>query len=192
LILTIGGRSTLVPDPSAGNEAMLRAYLALVAEVRGTPLGSGIELRHDDVVVLAEFLDLADGDLEAHLVNLLGVSANDAADVHRRIRKHRAITAAATLSVGGFLLLGAKTLPSNPTPAPPEPIVHTVSASPDPTTTITTTTVAIAPLPEAPSPSSYALAATPDVEIGDALVIERGQQPADPNTKIGDSVTYER
>jgi hypothetical protein len=31
-----------------------------------------------------------------------------------------------------------------------------------------------------------------DVEIGDALVIERGEQPDDPNTQIGDTVTYER
>ena len=60
LRLTIGDRSTVVPDSAAGNEAMLRSYLALVAEVRGTPIGSGIEVRHDDVVVLAEILDLTD------------------------------------------------------------------------------------------------------------------------------------
>ncbi len=31
-----------------------------------------------------------------------------------------------------------------------------------------------------------------DVQIGDALVIERGEQPADPSTQIGDTITFER
>ena len=34
--------------------------------------------------------------------------------------------------------------------------------------------------------------AADDVQVGDAMVIERGQPPADPSTEIGDSVTYER
>src|ERR1700704_6332500 len=107
MILTIDGRSTVLPDSAAGNEAMLRSYLELVAEVRGTPIGSGIEVRHDDVVVLAEILDLTDGDLDAHLAHFLGVSVEAAREVHHRLRRHRALAAAATLTVGGLALLGA-------------------------------------------------------------------------------------
>src|SRR3954468_24025213 len=92
--LTIGEHSTVVSHPALGNEAVLRSYVELVAEVRGTPIGSGIEVRHDDVVVLAEILDLTDTDLETHLANLLGVSARVAADVHGRIRRHHAFAAA--------------------------------------------------------------------------------------------------
>jgi len=44
-----------------------------------------------------------------------------------------------------------------------------------------------------PQTTTAATAApAPGVQIGSALVIERGTQPADPNTQIGDSVTYER
>jgi hypothetical protein len=191
--LAIGDRSTVVPDSAAGNEAMLRSYLALVAEVRGTLIGSGIEVRHDDVVVLAEILDLDDSDLEVHLANLLGVSANDAADVHRRIRRHRARTAVATLTVGGLALLGATNVSmASPAPARPAPLVGATTSEPEVTTA---TTVVATDTPELPDPSPKPHThprSSDDVQIGDALVIERGQQPDDPTTQVGDAVTYER
>ncbi|MEY2430352.1 MAG: hypothetical protein QOC92_77 [Acidimicrobiaceae bacterium] len=172
---------------------MLRSYLALVAEVRGTPIGSGIEVRHDDVVVLAEILDLADTDLEVHLANLLGVSANVAADVHRRIRRHRALTAAAALTVGGLTFLGATNV-SVAVPAPAK-AVHMVGATTSEADVPTTTAApaddeAFAP-PASPTPHARPRSSD-DVQIGDALVIVRGEQPADPNTSVGDAVTYER
>ncbi len=105
--LSIGDQSTIVPEFGAGNEAMLRSYLALVAEVRGTPIGSGIEVRHDDVVVLAEILDLTDTELDNLLAVLLGVSAEEAAAVHGRLRRHRALAAAASVAIGSIALLGA-------------------------------------------------------------------------------------
>lgn len=201
MVLTIGDRSISVPDPSGGNEAVLRAYLTLVSEVRGVTIGSPVEIRHDDVVALAEMLDLEDADLERHLVELLCLSPAGAAEVHGRIRRHRALTAAATLAFGGLALLGATNI-SSPDPSPPAPVrtaAHaTVASAPAPEPSTTTT--------EAPAPVASAApvaAATPDsvipppddpdgVEIGDALVIERGQQPDDPDVQIGDSVTHER
>jgi len=30
------------------------------------------------------------------------------------------------------------------------------------------------------------------IDIGSALVIERGTQPTDPNTQVGDAIHYER
>lgn len=202
LRLTIGDKSTVVPDSAAGNEAVLRSYLALVAEVRGTPIGSGIEVRHDDVVVLAEILDLTDADLEVHLANLLGVSAKDAADVHRRIRRHHAFAAAFAAALGSIAMVGA----TNVSAATPVPAKSAVVSSMQEDVPETTAIVAIAPAvadetpavadetpspPPPPAPHSQPTSAD-DVQIGDALVIERGQPPADPSTQIGDTVTYER
>lgn len=204
LRLRIGDHTTVVSDPALGNEAVLRSYLALVAKVRGTPIGSGIEVRHDDVVVLAQVLDLTDTDLEWHLERLLGVSAAEAAQVGRRLRRRRAFaTAAASLTVGGLAFLGATKVSATPSPAP-SPVssnmapVVAIQSEPEPTTTstlpdTTTTTVEVAPpaAPETTVPHVHPTSPD-DVQIGDALVIERGQQPADPSTQIGDAVTYER
>jgi hypothetical protein len=196
LLLTIGDRSTVVPDPAAGNEAMLRSYLALVAEVRGTPIGSGIQVRHDDVVVLAEILDLTDGDLELHLAKLLGVSATDAAAVHRRIRRHRAFAAAFAAALGSIAMVGATNVSAA------SPATASVVSSVHEEVPVTTAFVASSPAaavaadetpPPPPAPTPHDSPASPDdVQIGNALVIERGQQPDDPNTQIGDTVTYER
>ena len=195
LRLTIGDKSTVVPDSAAGNEAMLRCYLALVAEVRGTPIGSGIEVRHDDVVVLAEILDLTDDDLEVHLANLLGVSANDAAEVHRRIRRHHAFAAAFAAALGSVVFVGA----TNVSAASPAVARPAVIASAHEDVPATTAIIAIAapvadetpPPPPPPAPHTQPTS-DDDVQIGDAMVIERGQPPADPSTEIGDTVTYER
>jgi hypothetical protein len=192
--LTIGDRSTVVPDSAAGNEAMLRSYLALVAEVRGTPIGSGIEVRHDDVVVLAEILDLADTDLEVHLANLLGVSAKEAADVHGRIRRHRAFAAAFAAALGSIALLSATSVAADPN----QPAAAVVTFTPEEVPAKVVVAVPTAPVAEAPVPATAAPAThshhphSGDAEIGDALVIVRGEQPDDPNTQIGDAVTYER
>ena len=197
--LTIGDRSIAVPDSAVGNEAMLRSYLALVAEVRGTPIGSGIEVRHDDVVVLAEILDLSDRDLEVHLANLLGVSAKDAAEVHRRIRRHHAFAAAFAAALGSVALLSATVSGASPMPAKPaaiaftrEEVPHTVAiVASTPPPAAATAEAPTPPPPPAPTPHAHPTSSD-DVQIGDALVIERGQPPADPNTSIGDTVTYER
>jgi hypothetical protein len=197
LRLTIGDKSAVVPDSAAGNEATLRSYLALVAEVRGTPIGSGIEVRHDDVVVLAEILDLTDRDLEVHLANLLGVSANDAADVHRRIRVHHAFAAAFAAALGSIAMVGATNV-SAASPAVAKPaVVSSIQEDVPATTAGVAITAAVAdetPAPPPPPPlASHAQPMSADeVQIGDALVIERGQQPEDASTQIGDAVTYER
>jgi hypothetical protein len=189
--LTIGEHSTVVSHPALGNEAVLR-----------------IEVRHDDVVVLAQVLDLTDEDLESHLARLLGVSAATAAEVGRRLRRrHAFVAAAASLTVGGLALFGATKVAASPSPAPRPAMVVATTSSPDPTTT-TSTTVAPPPttpttpasVPEAPAPTEPTASDAPhthptgpdDVQIGDALVIVRGQQPDDPSTHIGDAVTYER
>jgi len=209
--LTIGDHSTVVSHPALGNEAVLRSYLSLVGEVRGTPIGSGIEIRHDDIVVLAQVLDLTDADLEKDLERLLGVTPATAAEVGRRLRRRHAFAAAAaSLTVGGLALFGASKVAATPAPAQPKPApVVATSSVPEPTTTSTTaapTTTTATPATEDTTPVDVPTSPAPpaaeaphthptgpdDVQIGDALVIERGQPPADPSTQIGDAVTYER
>lgn len=205
LRLTIGEHSTLVSDPALGNEAVLRSYLGLVAEVRGTPIGSGIEVRHDDVVVLAQVLDLTDTDLESHLQRLLGVSAAEAANVGRRLRRRRAFaTAMASVTVGGLALLGATNVAASPSPSPSNGVpaassqaeVTTTTSAVEQSTTVTTLPPVTEPPATTPPPAVEAPHSHPtspdDVQIGDALVIERGTQPADQSTQIDNAVTYER
>ena len=149
------------------------------------------------MVVLAEILDLTDADLEVHLANLLGVSAKDAADVHRRIRRHHAFAAAFAAALGSIALVGAPNVSASPRPA-----TAVVVSSVHEEVPVTTATVASTPTaasddgttpPPPPAPTSHTSPSSPDdVQIGDALVIERGDQPADPSTQIGDAVTYER
>jgi hypothetical protein len=187
LKLTIGSASTMVASPAAGNEAMLQAYLALVANVRGTPVGSTTEIRQDDIAALAEILDLTDDDLEQHLCDLLGMTPEDAAEVHRRLRWHRSLIAAATITVGGLTYFGAPAAAAPLAPAPASVVEYVV-----PGYAVATIGVERTPAPAAAAPSATEPAPADDVEIGDALVIERGDQPADPNMQIGDAVTYER
>ena len=199
--LSIGEHSTVINHPALGNEAVLRSYLALVSEVRGTPIGSGIQIRHDDVVVLAQILDLCDADLEQHLANLLGVSPMAAAEVGRRLRRRRAFAAAtASLTVGGLAFFGATKVGAAPAPPAPKPAAAVATISqPEVTTTSTTPTTVTEPSttvtlpPTTAPPATHTHPTSPDdVQIGDALVIERGQQPDDQSTQIDNAVTYER
>lgn len=96
--LTVGGRTTVVDCDPSDNECLLRTYLDLVADQRSVPLGRSIHLRRDDIAVLAELLDLDDDDLEARLQRILHLSEADAADLHRRLLRHR--VAAAAVGVG--------------------------------------------------------------------------------------------
>ncbi|HEY2812889.1 MAG TPA: hypothetical protein VGJ03_05460, partial [Acidimicrobiales bacterium] len=90
-----------MPD---SNEAMLRGYLAVVAKARGNAVASLTEVRQHDVAVLAQLLDLDDVDLEARFVRLLGMTPAMAADTRRRIAMHRAVLAAAGITVGLLMI----------------------------------------------------------------------------------------
>src|SRR5438128_2009591 len=95
--LRIGEHVAVVADDD--NEGVLRAYLTLVTRARGRAVRTGADLRHDDIVALAQVLDLDDVDLESRLVRLLGLSRGEAADVHRRLRA-RAAAAATAMAAG--------------------------------------------------------------------------------------------
>jgi hypothetical protein len=159
-LLTVG-EHTAVLEPSAdgdGNEAILRTYLELVARARHVVLGSGMQLRNDDIQALAALLHEDDVDLDRRLSRMLGVSLPEATEVRARISRHRLLIGAASLAVG---LLAAAPFVGGGT----DPAAATAAATVTP---------------------------APGVDIGTAMVIERGTQPADPNTQIGDTITYER
>jgi len=61
-----------------------------------------------------------------------------------------------------------------------------------PSTVVTTPDVPTTTVPPVSDEPHTTPTGPDDVQIGDALVIVRGQQPDDPNTHIGDAVTYER
>jgi len=211
--LTVGSRSTIVPDVADNNEAMLRGYLALVARARGFAVASLTQVRQHDVAVLAELLDLEDADLEARFVRLLGMTPEVAAETHRRIVRQRSILAAAGITVGVLLAGGGTAAASGPTgpaasvapvavsiaaaavaetPATaPEPPAPEPSGPPDPTPPTSTTTdpPPTEPPPTDPPPTE---SSDPEVQIGDALVIERGTPPDDPSVGIGDTESFGR
>jgi hypothetical protein len=71
-------------------------------------------------------------------------------------------------------------------------MVGATTSEADVSTTTAATPADEAPAPPAPPAPHAHPTSSDDVQIGTALVIERGQQPADPNTNVGDAVTYER
>ena len=182
--LTVGRHTATVPDVPDVNEAMLRGYLAVVAKARGTAVASLTQVRQHDVDVLAELLDLSDDDLEARFVRLLGMTPAVAADTRQRLARHRSILAAAGLSVGMLISSsGAAASTGGPTVAV-APAAISVAASANGTIEATTRTTTLA--------ETTTTVPSGEVEIGDALVIERGTQPDDQNVQIGDAETYER
>lgn len=217
-LVTVGHRSAAVTPAGDGdgNEAVLRTYLGLVAEVRGTRLGAGIGLRIDDIEVLAQLLDLDDADLEARLERLLGVTPTAAGTIRALISRHRVIAAAASMTIG---LLAAVPLVTSghpsaaaaettaPIPAPPAAAMAVATPATLPTsTTSTTTSVVVAPaapvltlaaVPEEPAPPAAeddeaTPTTAPQPEIGTALFITRAPAPDGSGTQLGDVYVYER
>jgi hypothetical protein len=101
-LLVVGELQAIVERASGGNdnEVVLRTYLDLVATARGVALGPDMPLRGDDIEILAALLDLEDTELEARLMRMLGVDAPTAHRLRGRIKRHRLVLAAASLSIG--------------------------------------------------------------------------------------------
>jgi hypothetical protein len=192
---------------------MLRGYLAVVAQARGTAVGSLTEVRQHDVVVLAQLLDLEDEDLDARFVRLLGMSPEMAADTRRRIAMHRAVLGAAGLTATLFIAGGgakpvngtvasgavaavsaAAVVVAHPVGVPARAAVPADSPTPPPPSTPATAPVSVEPGATSDTTDTPASTSPPtsEPEIGSALVIERGTQPDDPNVQIGDAESYER
>jgi hypothetical protein len=189
--LTVGNRRTVVTCAPGDNECILRTYLALVAEQRDIRLERSIALRRDDVVVLAELLDLDDAELEARLRRLLCLSETEAADLTRRLRRQRVVAAA----VGVGLLAGvpasqavvAASEAADAT-APADPVVVDDSTVLSPDALDRPVVVSFgADDPPAPEPQPAAAEAAPATEPEPAPAPE-----PEPEVEVGYTVRYER
>ena len=212
--LTVGDRTAAVVRQAGdadGNEAVLRTYVDAVAASRGVPPATSFKLRRDDIAVLSELLHLDDIDLEARLVRIVGLSASEAAEARRHLLGRRAVVLAAMASAGviaSFPLAaaassanGATTSPSSSsssvttlvaayaTTAPAAPVVVTAASEPAADEPSSPPTTVEHPVSEVQLPND---ADGDGLDIGTALVIERGTQPDTPGTEIGDAIQYGR
>lgn len=193
--LTVGGRMTVVTCDPGDNECLLRTYLDLVAEQRDIRLGQGVHLRRDDVAVLAELLDLDDADLEGRLRRILRLSEAQAADLHRRLVRHR--VAAAAVGVGllagvpATALAGADEAAGEPAATVPvAAVVQVDPVVPDSldraVVVVSEAAPVVAPPPPAPAPAPPAPVVEPEPVVAVA-------EPAPaPEVEIGHAVTYEQ
>jgi hypothetical protein len=108
--MTVGRRSVAMASGPDDNEAILRAFLQLVAEQRGVPMAQGLVLRRRDIAVLADFLDLDDEALEGKLASILKLTEREAVDLRGQLLRHR--VAAAAVGVGMLAGVPAGTAPS--------------------------------------------------------------------------------
>lgn len=184
--LIVGGRSTVVTCDPGDNECLLRTYLGLVAEQREVALGRGVHLRRDDIAVLAELLDLDDVDLESRLRRILHLSGKEAADLHRRLRRQRVAAAALGVGLLAGVPVGKTVAAAAEATTPPAVAVEVVDVDPvSPDSLDHPVTVTEAPA-ETEIGDAVRYERDPDyvapegVDIGDALVIERGSAPDGP------------
>jgi transcriptional regulator with XRE-family HTH domain len=101
-LLTVGQRVVELHAAafSHDNDGVLREYLTVVADARHTYVGPHLQLRQDDIEVLAELLDLDDADLEARLSRILGVDRREATHLRGLLTRQRVAIAAASVAIG--------------------------------------------------------------------------------------------
>jgi hypothetical protein len=124
--LTVGQRTVAIAGDPADNEGILRAYVKLVAEQRGVPVGRAVLLRRRDIAVLSDFLDLDDADLERKLATILDVADAQAVEIGKELRRHR--VAVAAMGVG---LLAGSALAVGDAAAAPAPTAVSSALSAD-------------------------------------------------------------
>ena len=165
--LTVGTRSRVLSCPPGDNECILTTFVDLVAQQRRVRRGADLDLRRDDIAVLAEVLDLDDADLEARLARILLFSPAEAAHIHRLLL----LAAAATVGAGLLSPLPASAQ-EGPSSVAAEKAIHSpdVTTAPVPTDAPITVEIDDSVVYERPAEDP---APGPEVEIGEALVIER-------------------
>lgn len=93
-LLAIGDSIRYLRNPVDDDE-MLREYLAMIYELRNLPPGSRIPLRERDLMALADALGGSPEKIEARLVELIGMSQEEAARLRAIIVPANALPAAA-------------------------------------------------------------------------------------------------
>ena len=112
--------SSVVPITGLGNDRVLGIFVDTVRKQRHIAANAPIELRDEDLDVLASALDLSDRKLRARLTRIVGLSSAEAANVHHALLRRRAIAGAATLSLGAAGVFGLVSMEA-PQPAPSTP-----------------------------------------------------------------------
>lgn len=208
-VLTVGERSVTLTCVAGDNECVLRTYLHLVAEQRAMPLDRSIVLRRDDVLVLAEILDLDDSRLEQRLATILRLSDPEARALRRDLLRQRVAVAAIGVGLVAGFPLGRDVAAADDATPEAVPAVAEVAADPAPAVpelrivpkanivTVevappTTEVVDTAPEVEAPAPPPPAAAVAAPVEEVVAPVIELVTPQPEPDAEVDYSVTYER
>lgn len=205
-VLTVGERSVTLTCAPGDNECILRTYLHLVADQREVPLSRSVVLRRDDVLVLAELLDLDDVRLEDKLVAILRLSDPEAKALRRDLLRQRVTVAALGVGlVAGLPLSGVAGASPQPA-ARPFAEMQTASSATDvvvdlasPTTAVTVEAPTTAStVPPADPPAVAASAPTPEqpaeapVVAADPPAEEAEVPPPPAKPEIGYSVTYEQ
>ena len=167
--LTVGGRTTVVAGDLGDNERLLRIYLGLVAEQRAMPLDRAVHLRRADVATLAELLDLDHADLADDLARILRLTADEATDLHRRLLRQRLAVAAMGVGLVAAVPAAAGAAEA-PAPAADSKAIVGMVAAPVVEPTVE---VELAPAVRHERPDPATAPQEPDVDIIDALTIER-------------------
>jgi transcriptional regulator with XRE-family HTH domain len=128
--LIVNGRTR--PLHTGDTEEILREYLAVLYEMRDLRPGSEVPLREHDVVALAAALgpDAEPDTIEARLIELMGVTLEQAARMRSIILQRRVVAPAAGLALGAAAAFAGVQAPS-PSPPSTNPVAHVAAPSPD-------------------------------------------------------------
>jgi hypothetical protein len=145
------GRISIAGQPVSA-DAALASYAAVLGAVRGAMPGEPLELRSEDLVVLAATLGTDDRDVENRIRALLGCSRAEARRIHRELIRRRLLRPVAALAVGSLLVWGpaAAARSDRPKLLPAPSTTATTAAA----TTTSTTRAAKAVVAPASTPAS--------------------------------------
>jgi transcriptional regulator with XRE-family HTH domain len=120
------------PLHTGDTEEILREYLAVLYEMRHPRPGSEVPLREHDVAGLAAALgpDADPETIETRLVELMGVTREQAARMRSIISKRRVAAPAAGVTLEAAAAFGGVQAPS-PSPPSTNPVAHVAAPSPD-------------------------------------------------------------
>jgi hypothetical protein len=157
------GRISMAGQP-VSPDAALASYAAVLGAVRSAMPGEPLELRSEDLVVLAAALGTDDRDVENRIRALLGCSRAEARRVHRELIRRRLLRPVAALAAGSLLVWGpaaaARSDRPKLLPAPSTTATTATTAAAATTSTSREATAVVAP---ASAPESVLPGATPAV-----------------------------
>lgn len=135
--MSLGVFDASVP-PGSANAVVLDAYVDLVAQRRGHRLTDPVEVRADDLDVLADLLDTNAPDIDALIAQILGTPPEETAGLVDRLRS-RKLALGLAAAAAGLVVLGTMGFGLGVGGNEPSPVPVTTSAAPATTSTPATT-----------------------------------------------------